>query len=84
MRDYFCGWYFKCQSDSQTLAIIPAIHKTKEEKACSIQLITDTHSWNVRFPYSAFHKNRSTIQIGRNRFGERGILLDMDSPEISA
>lgn len=28
MGGYFCGWYFRCQSDHQTLAIIPSYHKT--------------------------------------------------------
>ena len=23
MKKYFCGWYYRCQSDTQTLAIIP-------------------------------------------------------------
>lgn len=31
MREYFCGWYFKCQSDAQTLAVIPAVHQSKKK-----------------------------------------------------
>lgn len=42
MRKRFCGWYFKCQSEAQTLAIIPASHG----KHSSIQLIADEGSWN--------------------------------------
>lgn len=41
MRKYFCGWYFRCQSDYQTLAIIPSIHRTKHSNFSAIQLITD-------------------------------------------
>ena len=26
MRNYFCGWYFKMQSNEKTLAIIPSYH----------------------------------------------------------
>lgn len=84
MREYFCGWYFKFQSDSQTLAVIPAIHKTRKEKSCSIQFITDTSSWNVHFPYSSFQENKSDITIAENRFGKQGISLDLHSPKISA
>lgn len=84
MRDYFCGWYFKCQSDSQTFAVIPAIHKTQGEKSCSIQLITETTSWNVPFPFSDFSKNASDIAIGNNRFGRHGIHLDLHTSDFNA
>lgn len=52
MRNCFCGWYFRCQSEQQTLAVIPSVHRTKEFQFCSIQLITDTQSFQVPFPYS--------------------------------
>ena len=50
-HSYFCGWYFRCQSDKQTLAIIPSVHKTKDSAFCTIQVITDTHAFHVQFPY---------------------------------
>ncbi len=84
MKNYFCGWYFKCQSDTQTLAIIPAIHKTKDEKSCSIQVITNTASQNILFPYSAFQKSGFNISIADNHFSEKGINLNLHTPEISA
>lgn len=40
-HSYFCGWYFRCQSDKQTLAIILSVHKTKDSAFCTIQVITD-------------------------------------------
>ncbi len=35
MQGSFYGWYMKCQSDTQTLAVIPAVHQTwrVQEKA---------------------------------------------------
>lgn len=84
MGDYFCGWYFRCQSDSQTLALIPAVHNTKGNASCSIQLITDTASWNIPLPYSCFRKNKSIITIDGNQFGEQGLRLDLHSPDLSA
>lgn len=42
MKSFFYGWYFKCQSDTQTFAVIPAIHQGKNGRTCSIQIITDT------------------------------------------
>ena len=53
-HSYFCGWYFRCQSDKQILAIIPSVHKTKDSAFCTIQVITDTHAFHVQFPYDDF------------------------------
>lgn len=41
MRGSFYGWYMKCQSDTQTLAVIPAIHLSGAKSTCSIQIISD-------------------------------------------
>lgn len=29
MSNFFYGWYLKCQSDTQTLAVIPAVHRVE-------------------------------------------------------
>ena len=86
MREYFCGWYFKCQSDKHTVAVIPAVHKSKERKSCSIQLITDEGAWNVEFPYDRFHqqKGKFRIQIGDNHFSRNGIQLSLNTKNCSA
>lgn len=84
MRDYFCGWYLKCQNEKQTIAVIPAYHITNGKKTCSLQVITDDRSWNVTFPYSEFRMEDSGVEIGRNHFGRDGITLDLHTPEISA
>lgn len=46
MHDYFYGWYFKCQSDTQTLALIPSIHKIGKRRIRSLQIITEDGAWN--------------------------------------
>ena len=84
MHTYFCGWYYRCQSEHQTLAVIPSVHKTKESKFCAIQLITDTDAFQVSFPYSDFQKESAGIRIGKNRFGKDGIHLDIQTPECRA
>lgn len=83
-RSYFCGWYYRCQSDSQTLAIIPSVHKTKDSDFCIIQLITDTQAFCARFPYDDFQEDDDQIRIGNNRFGRSGISLDIHVPEFHA
>ena len=86
MRDYFCGWYFKCQSETQTLAVIPAVHTSKEGKSCSIQLITDEGAWNFAFPYEIYHEHKKDfhVQIGKNSFDKSGISLNLQTPECAA
>ena len=54
MDGFFYGWYLKCQSDTQTLAVIPAIHNTGNKRTCSIQVITDEDAWTVMFPADEF------------------------------
>ena len=82
MDNYFYGWYFKCQSDTQTLAIIPAVHKSGLKRSCSIQVITKNQSWNVDFPASTFHYADGDICIAKNRFGKNGIFLAVHTPEL--
>ena len=84
MHNYFCGWYYRCQSDKQTLAIIPSVHKTKDGDFCAIQLITDSRSFHVPFPYRDFQKSGRQIQIEANRFGDEGIHLYIHTPELHA
>lgn len=83
MQNCFYGWYFKCQSNTQTLAIIPAIHRRKGMSTCSIQVISDKAVWAAEFAGNAFHRQGKTIAIGKNRFGERGIRLSLNTQELS-
>ena len=82
MHNYFFGWYFKCQSETHTLSIIPAIHKSGQKKTCSVQTITENQVWSVDYPAAAFHRAGNDIWIEKNRFGERGILLAVHTPEL--
>lgn len=82
MRDYFYGWYFKCQSKTQTLSVIPAVHRSGQKKSCSIQIVTEDHAWNIDCPAAAFRRMGKDIWIGKNRFGETGILLAVHTPEL--
>lgn len=82
MNGTFYGWYFKCQSDTQTLAIIPAVHETGKKKTCSVQIITEKGAWTVPFSGSAFHKIGQNISIGKNRFSKNGIRLAIQEPDL--
>lgn len=83
MRGSFYGWYLKCQSDTQTLAIIPAVHGAGRKRTCSIQFITDEGAWAVTFPGEFFLRRGKMLRIGKNTFGESGIQLDINTPELA-
>lgn len=83
MYGSFYGWYLKCQSDTQTLAVIPAVHNTRNKRTCSIQVITDNNAWTVTFPANSFRQTKKNIFIGENRFGEKGINLAIHTPQLS-
>lgn len=90
MHGTFYGWYLKCQSDTQTLSVIPAIHGTGKKRTCSIQIITENGAWNVPYHGSAFHRIgcgmlnavSKDIMIGKNRFGKNGISLSINVPGL--
>lgn len=84
MHNFFYGWYLKCQSDMQTLAVIPAVHKTKNKCTCSIQIITKDGAWIIPYAADDFRRGRRSIKIGNNRFGEKGFQLAIHTPELTA
>lgn len=77
MRNYFCGWYIKCQNGSQTVAFIAAYHIVNRVKSCSLQIITDDGAWNAAYPFSEFHMDEKGVKIGPNTFTKEGCLLDV-------
>lgn len=76
----FKGYYFKCSNREQTLALIPAEHGDK----ASLQIITDKHSYNVKYPHILFGKKIPQVKIGKNIFSGRKIRLDVDRENIKA
>lgn len=82
MRNYFCGWYMKCQNASGTLALIPAWHVSGGEKSCSLQLITEEGAWKLLFPYDRFQKSKNGLFIDGNWFGRDGVRLDIRTDDV--
>ena len=83
MRDYFYGWYMKCQSYTQTLAVIPAVHRNKQQRTCSIQIITKENVWKAVFSGALFRREKKNIFIGQSRFGKKGIRLSVHTPDLT-
>jgi len=86
MNDYFCGWYFRCQSKYQTIAIIPAIHVSKGICSGSIQIISDVGNWNAALPNERMEMRggRPYARFGDSRFDETGIRLSLHTDSVSA
>lgn len=83
MYGSFYGWYLKCQSDTQTLAVIPAVHNVGKKRTCSIQIITDNDAWTVTFAIDVFQWTKRNICIGENQFGKEGIHLAIHTPQLT-
>ena len=75
MRNFFCGWYFKCQNHRQTVAFIPAYHIRDNVRSCSLQVITHRGAWNVEYPFEEFRVDKNAVKIGGNLFSGQGCRL---------
>ena len=54
-RSYFEGWYFRNQNETEVISLIPAIHiDDKGQKSASIQVIMNTASDNITYPFDYF------------------------------
>ncbi len=85
-RNYFEGWYFKHQSSTSLLSVIPGISLSRSGNTeAFIQIITPHHSYYVTFSTEQFHLQRSPfiLQIDKNYFTENGILLDIHTDTLS-
>lgn len=71
MNKYFKGMYFKCQSDTQTLAVIPAVHEVCGKQYYSIQVITEDGAWYKKM-----------LTLDGVSFEENGLELEIDKPNL--
>lgn len=83
MKEYFYGWYMKCQSDKDTFCVIPAVHKGRKGKTCSIQVIVNDSVFNVDFAGDKFIQSGDRIIIGDNIFCRPGIKLALKEAGLS-
>lgn len=81
----FCGWYFKCQSKEESIALIPAVHTSCGAQSSSIQVISGSGNWNFDLPggQGYMRRDRPCARLGANRFSEEGICLDLHAPGCS-
>lgn len=83
-KNYFCGWYFKCQSQTHTIAFIPAVHMEGGRSTCSLQIITENGVWNLPFDNGDFQKKKGElfVKIQENIFCDKGLRLNIHTEEL--
>ena len=86
MHNRFSGWYFKCQAEQHSLALIPAIHAAGNNVTGSIQLITPQGAWCVSYPPSRIHGRGPgpRMALGESLFTPRGIRLRLQGDGLAA
>ena len=87
-KNYFEGWYFKCQNEGNTIALIPGIHMDKDGRRFAfVQAIGPNGSHWFAYPYEAFSIDSKNlcVTVGENVFSKRGMRLRLsgDTAEIS-
>ena len=73
MRNYFEGWYFKHQSATDTLALIPG----RARDAAFVQVITDAASYNVPYDLSLYRRGPDAVRVGGSSFSLRRAVVDI-------
>jgi len=83
---FFEGWYLKHQKGNQTISFIPGVHITENGiKKAFIQIISNDKSYLIDYDYKDFHasKHRFYIKIGDNIFCDKGIIVNIHTPDIN-
>lgn len=83
MKKYFFGSYFKLQSKTKTLALIPSYSKVGAYYIASLQIITDNNAYILDFPYSSYKRGKGfECILDNNTFNESGIKLDINKDNV--
>ncbi|MGL5972916.1 MAG: tocopherol cyclase family protein [Oscillospiraceae bacterium] len=82
---FYDGLYIKNEHNNLPIAFIPAFHiDDLGVKSASIQVITDSFSYNFKFFIEDFSVNKKDfyMKIGKNIFAQDGILIDLENENI--
>ena len=78
MKARFEGWYYKHQAKGKSMSIIPG----RGADEAFIMAITDSNSYYIKYPLSEYQNKTEVIQVGNSLFSNRGIMLDINHPEL--
>lgn len=84
LNSYFEGWYFRNYSDKYNISFIPSISSNGENKSAFIQVITNSNSYFVSFPFEEFKFSNYPfyIKIANNFFSKDKIHIDISSDNL--
>ncbi len=84
IKPLFEGWYFKHQTEFDTIAFIPGINIDKSGKFAFIQVITNIRSYFIEYSFDDFEKKTDPlfIMIKDTIFTEKGIQVDMQDKHL--
>lgn len=82
-KDYFKGCYFKCSNETQTIAFIPAFHRSDHRETAFLQIIMDDVAFNLPFDSLEFQEKPLSVRIGYSIFSEKGIRLNIRTDKLS-
>lgn len=82
---YFEGWYFKNTGKDISISFIPGIHIEKGKKSAFIQVITNSSSYYISYPFSDFKFSYEPffIRISNNYFSLDKININIEDKNIS-
>lgn len=83
-QNYFKGRYFKCSSKNQTVAFIPAFHRSNGKESASLQIITDESAFNIPFNSLTCGKSPLSAKLGDCVFSDKGIKLHIQRDKLFA
>ena len=87
-KNYFEGWYFKHVSENRehVFSFIPGVSLIENDKHAFIQFINGITGKTayVRYPLSDFNfsANSFEVGVGNSHFSDKGIQLNINSPEL--
>ena len=78
----FYGWYFKCQSEEDTVIFIASANRGEDESTGRLQIATKDGVWDVDFPIECFSEKKGNIFLAQNRFGRSGIRFNITTADL--
>lgn len=84
-KNYFEGWYFKCQYNDKIYSFIVGISNSIKEKHSFIQYIDNKNSHYFSYPITDFSYDKTdmTIKISGNIFSLKGIECNIIANNIT-
>ena len=84
MKDYFGGWYFRVTANGESIAFIAAVHRSGGVETASLQIVCKDNNHTVEFYRGSFFVDveRPHAKLGNCVFSEKGILLDVTTPDL--